>query len=223
MVRRKFDQYFTPEHAFDALERRAPRLPGAGDVVVEPCVGGGAIARRLRRRGCVVITGDIDDTLRDSVTGDRPDVIGDARLASTWESFEALAAVRGFNAGTSESIAWVVSNFPFTHAFEILQHAHRLSRVGVIILARLSFLEPTGKVPETPRDRGPWLEQNPPSDLIVTPRISFTGNGRHDNVTTGWLGWNTNGAPGVGVQVVAKDRNRRLPATSPEAGHEVQV
>jgi hypothetical protein len=50
------------------------------------------------------------------------------------------------------------------------------------MLLRLSYLEPT-------EDRGAWLNSHPPTDLIVLPRISFTGNGKTDSVTCAWIVW----------------------------------
>jgi hypothetical protein len=49
------------------------------------------------------------------------------------------------------------------------------------MLLRLSYLEPCN-------NRAEFLSVNPPS-LIVLPRISFTGDGKTDNVTCAWFVW----------------------------------
>jgi hypothetical protein len=98
--------------------------------------------------------------------------------------------------GVFPRTAWVISNPPFKHAAEIVRHAHeftrRQSHGGVAMLLRLSFLEPCD-------NRGKWLSLNPPSDVIVLPRISFTGDGRTDNVTCAWLVWRQKRGQSVGV------------------------
>jgi hypothetical protein len=46
----------------------------------------------------------------------------------------------------------------------------------------MSYLEPV-------ENRGVWLNEHPPTTLIVLPRISFTGDGKTDNVTCAWMVW----------------------------------
>ena len=50
------------------------------------------------------------------------------------------------------------------------------------MLLRLSYAEPC-------LNRAEWLKAHPISHLIVLPRISFTGNGKTDNVTCAWFVW----------------------------------
>ena len=52
---------------------------------------------------------------------------------------------------------------------------------NVALLLRLSFLEGTRK--------RTWLRIDPPKLVIVLPRISFTGDGRHDLVVPAWFLW----------------------------------
>ena len=77
---------------------------------------------------------------------------------------------------------WIITNPPFGAAFAILQHAVATARQGVVIMARLSFMEPT-------HQRGPWLAAHPCDKRITLERDSFTENGKSDNVTTEWLAW----------------------------------
>jgi hypothetical protein len=66
--------------------------------------------------------------------------------------------------------------------------------VGVAMMLRLSFEEPTAHV----NPRGPFLEANPLTRKLVMPRYSFTGNGNSDSVTTAWMIWSKvplSGAP----------------------------
>jgi hypothetical protein len=77
---------------------------------------------------------------------------------------------------------WVVSNPPFNVASQIIPLAFEYAKVGIAMLLRLSYLEPC-------MDRDRWLRDHPPSKLIVLPRISFTGDGKTDNVTCAWMVW----------------------------------
>jgi hypothetical protein len=83
--------------------------------------------------------------------------------------------------GLEPDIDWVVSNPPFTCCTPIIVGAFRVARKGVAMLLRLSYLEPCN-------DRAEFLAAHPPS-LIVLPRISFTGDGKSDNVTCAWFVW----------------------------------
>jgi len=75
---------------------------------------------------------------------------------------------------------WVITNPPFSDAYQILQCALEAATVGVAFISRLSFVEPT-------RGRGPWLSSHPHDQRIVLERWSYTGNGRTDASTTEWL------------------------------------
>lgn len=77
---------------------------------------------------------------------------------------------------------WVVSNPPFNQAPLIVPLAWAYAEIGIAMLLRLSFLEPV-------KNRGLWLNQCPPTELIVLPRISFTGDGKTDSVTCAWMIW----------------------------------
>lgn len=180
MARRDHDAYYTPTDAVHALMRRRPLIGKAGDVVVEPCVGGGAIAQPFRDRGCLVITNDLVPTVE-------ADVHDDAQIVATWRELQMKADVDrivrdGHDSAIFSAIDWVVTNPPFVAARPILKQAIAHARLGVAFFLRLSFLEPT-------EERGDWLAAHPPDDLFVLPRISFTGDGKSDSVTCAWMVW----------------------------------
>jgi len=63
--------------------------------------------------------------------------------------------------------------------------AVREARVGVAMLLRITFREPTRhRFP-----RGPWLAAHPVSRVLTLPRYSYTQDGRTDSVTTEWCVW----------------------------------
>ena len=162
MVRRDNDAYYTlqAQTAIDALVEYAQ----VGGHILEPCVGRGHLVEALRKRGRgFLTTNDID-----------PEV--DAHFT--------LDVSRPFEHANIGRVDWVVTNPPFSKAFEILKQMLPLAHEGVALLLRLSFLEPT-------YERGAWLAKHPPDLLVVTPRFSFTGDGKTDSVTTAWYVWYT--------------------------------
>lgn len=154
--RRELDFYETNAELTDLLLLHVDfRGPG----IAEPCNGLGAITRRLRERvpGLVVRTYDIDPRKE-------PETVADARTLAYPDDIDA-----------------VITNPPFSDAFEILTNAHKQG-LGIALLLRLSFLEPS-------LDRGEWLTMHPPDLVIVCPRVSFTDDGQTDSVTCAWMVW----------------------------------
>jgi hypothetical protein len=176
--RRPYDFYETPAAVTDALLAVLPLEPGAR--VYEPCVGDGAIVRRLPA-GCQVQTNDRDRARA-------ADTTHDATLPAAW--------------ALTPAPAWVITNPPFSAAFPIAVRACGVATAGVALLVRLSFLEPT-------RERGAWLAAHPPDLVRVLPRPSFTGDGRTDAVTVAWLVWYAAGTTGPrGIQIVPAPGSR---------------
>ncbi len=165
MSRRPLDAYYTLKPMVSALTSRV-NVTGR---VLDPCCGNGATS----------------DPFPGALTNDiNPDVPAlwheDATEESFWNKFSDGMGIYG-----PREIDWVVTNPPFNVAFPILQHAWEHARLGVAMLLRLSFLEPTNA-------RGPWLEANSRfmAGLYIfgSPRPSFTGTGT-DSVTTAWGVW----------------------------------
>ena len=162
MSRRKNDFYPTPTWATELLIRSVPIYGG----ILECCAGDGAIANVLETMSEVVVwRNDIDETM--------------PRLNSTKDASNPLHFYQMTEHGV---VSWVVSNPPFSHAPQIIPLAYKNAAIGIAMLLRLSFLEPV-------ENRGAWLNEHPPTQLIVLPRISFTGNGKTDSVTCAWMVW----------------------------------
>jgi len=178
-MRRDNDAYYTLQ-AQTAIDALLRYVPVAGRIF-EPCVGEGHLVLALSRHieKTVAITNDIDKTVEAYYHED-------ARESHI----------------TNAIYDWVVTNPPFSQAFPILKNLLPGARQGVAFLLRLSFLEPT-------YERGPWLEAHPPDLIIVTPRFSFTGDGKTDSVTTAWFVWYTDKHADQflkGIRVVPKSR-----------------
>lgn len=188
-MRRKHDQYFTPESACEALKKHWDGWKGHnqyGSILIDPCCGDGAFQRSFS--DCRWVTCDIDPTMN-------PKYVRDMSQQVSWAVLRQRDHV-----GAPCGVIWshsVVMNPPFKYAMPFVQYAiqaygrtitydegHKKVTVygSVAALLRLSFLEPT-------RERGPWLTKNPPDLVIVLPRISFTGDGKTDSVTCAWMIW----------------------------------
>lgn len=171
-LRRSTDNYFTPSHATRALMDRISIFGR----ILEPCSGDGDIASVCGDRlGTTVFTNDM-------------------AIKRPAQFHLDMTAPHNWRAIIKETgpIDWVVSNPAFSYAAPIVKLAHEHARCGVAMLLRLSFLEPCG-------NRSDWLAANPPSALIVLPRISFTGNGKTDSVTCAWIVWTQMDIPTIAI------------------------
>ena len=160
-MRRPNDFYATPAWQTHALLREQPDI---GGVVLDPCVGTGSIAGLLP--GDRVITNDWDTT--------HP---ADFHLDAAGPEMYAAAG----------PVDWVITNPPYRMplCLDLVARAVREARVGVAMLLRITFREPTRhRFP-----RGPWLAAHPISRVLTLPRYSYTGDGRSDSVTTEWCIW----------------------------------
>lgn len=183
--RNDFDFYPTPGFMTRSLLHFHPAIKGR--TVLEPCSGQDHITTVLRAAGCPVVTNDIDRR--------HPAMLHlDATLGELW-------TCQPFDwTGCTE---WVITNPPFNVAMPILEHALEHATVGVAFLLRKTFLEPTD-------DRGPWLQEHPPTRVIGLPRYSFRGAGS-DSVSCDWMIWEKEpdrSLPPFVIDYVAERRTR---------------
>lgn len=163
MTRRARDFYQTPAWMTRALLHYVPEI---GGTILEPCSGDQSIARELAAVG-LVFTNDIDPAAR-----------------AAWHLD---AAEPDVYATVSPGFDWIITNPPYSMptCTRIVAQSIAAARVGVAMMLRISFLEPTAYV----NPRGPFHEANPPTRMLVMPRHSFTGNGKSDSATTAWMIW----------------------------------
>jgi hypothetical protein len=173
-MRARNDLYETGRAAVVALTREYP-IPQTSKVL-EPCAGRGAISEALENSGIWVVTNDKFEGGHD---------------------FKLDAKDKHLYGAIRPDL--VITNPPFNEAYPILLAALAAPTVrSVILLLRLSFLEPT-------YERGKFLGENPPSHLIVLPRYSFTGDGKTDSVTCAWMIWERI-KNGQSIRVVTKQQ-----------------
>lgn len=170
---------FYPTPEF-ATEILMKHVPIKGSVL-ECCSGDGQIAEVVNRRvGVDMYENDIDPQ---------------------WGSQWTFDASRDWPLGIGRH-SWVVTNPPFNCAADIVPRAYGHAINGIAMLLRLSYLEPV-------ENRGAWLNEHPPTTLIVLPRISFTGDGKTDNVTCAWMVWDKEV---VGQRIMVAENPRFAPA-----------
>jgi hypothetical protein len=156
-MRNILDYYKTPGFAVDSL---LTHFPLDGVRIFDCCAGNGEISNILKDKGLTVRTNDID-IVKDV------DYHFNACYPSKWPD---------------EEMDFIVTNPPYDVAYDIITVAYLKAQIGIAMLLRLSFLEPT-------YERQSWLGAHPPNLLIVLPRISFTGDGKTDSVTVAWMIW----------------------------------
>jgi len=160
--RHKNDLYCTASPVTQRLLGMMP-LDKSDLIVLEPCAGNLDISSQFTRAR--VATNDIDQTKNTNYHLD-------ATKSENWQQFG--------------KVDWTITNPPFSHASDILMNAWEHSQIGVVMLLRLSFFEPT-------RDRGDWLEvhlDNLCKFIPINPRIKFRSDtGNTDSVTTAWYIW----------------------------------
>jgi hypothetical protein len=190
-ARREDDFYRTPAWMTQALLRRIV-LPGGWQVLC-PCAGDGAIVRQLPA-DVHVITNDI--VQRDPLV---PDFLLDATQRRSWDIF-----------GGAGRVDLTLDNPTFELTFPIAQHAVERSRMGVALLQRCTWPEPT-------EERDEWLAMHPPSAEIRMPRWNFRsvdGKGGSDSACPSWFIWNTGAVLCTpGMHIVTRRERDELHAT----------
>ena len=100
-----------------------------------------------------------------------------------WDSKDDATTARYWN---DWHVDWVVTNPPFGVASEILSHAWDTANVGVAMLLRLTFAEPTN-------NRHDLLHQLSDHQVLympIGPRPSFRSDKKGgDSVTVAWFVW----------------------------------
>ena len=116
---------------------------------------------------------------------------GDRGITNDWDTSHAadwhLDAAGPEVYAAAGPVDWVVTNPPYRMplCLDLVARAVREARVGVAMLLRISFREPT----RHRHPRGPWLAAHPISRVLTLPRYSYTQDGRTDAVTTEWCLW----------------------------------
>lgn len=161
--RSALDTYDTPDWCTLALvDYLGHRLSG---MVWEPCAGAGKIVDMVKTAEGVweVLATDIEPRRAD---------VGPADFLQC--------------ASLPESVQWIVTNPPYNTetgtATECIKHALSLEPRGVAMLLRIGWLEPC-------KDRVELLTTNPPTDIIILPRVHYIGAPAQNNQTSVWVIW----------------------------------
>lgn len=165
VTRHPLNFYESPSWFTTELLRHV-RLSG---VIGEPCVGMGAIASLLKvwPHTKSIWTNDID-------SNKQADYHACATDSQSWQIFP--------------DCDWVCTNPPYAQdAAPIIKNAWAKARIGVAAFLLTSFLEPCD-------DRADFLQQHPPSLVIIMPRFCFRKDKRGtrwatDNITISCFVW----------------------------------
>ena len=160
-VRRPLDDYPTPDWVIRAI---APHV--AGQTVLDPCCGAGAILDVFAERGATV--GGIE--------------FSEVRAA------EATAKGHHVRVGNALDVEWpeadlIITNPPYSLAQEFAEKAIRSVKPGgtVALLLRLGFLESKKRIG--------FHRAHGSSVYVLASRPSFTSNGKSDKTPYGWFLW----------------------------------
>ena len=162
------DYYPTPAWCVRSIvERFGSAFPRAG--IVEPCCGDGAIIRAAgAQRFALGI--DIRAECAEQVAP-LPFMRADIREVRAVDVFPAVVP------------SLLMTNPPFSLAFEIAQHVRReWPSVPYLMLMRLSFLES--------EERAEWLRSDMPDVYVLPHRPSFAF-GSTDSASYAWFHWRT--------------------------------
>lgn len=187
MARDHLDRYYTPAEALRPLITTLG-LDGPRRLrLLEPCAGAGAISNPLRALGHEVTTADVDPSVS----------VDHYRSALDWTREELTT----FDA--------VITNPPYAtrevHCAQLVRHWLEHGAALVACLMRLSFLEPCQAKPgkkAKPGDRADLLTGRwTPAHVLVLPRVSYTGDGNTDNMTSCWVIWRQGHTGGIDASV----------------------
>ena len=177
--RKKYDQYFTPRWAVEALLEYVTIPPGV--LIGEPCAGAGHIVDALQENGYCTLSGEID-----------PEV-------EPIKSALGIHAPRDFlkDPRSYSGCDWIVTNPPYStasgSAAEIFRQAIKIAP-NVAMLMRLGWLEACF-------DRLDLLPQL--SRVLVLPRVQFKGAGSSNSSPSVWCIWKEDGP---GAELIWADR-----------------
>ena len=125
------------------------------------CASQSAVANALEKTQLRVISSNIDS---DSNT-----------------NYPSNGSLRGIRENLPEA-DWMIFPHPYNQVSDLLPLAYDKAKKGLIVLLKLSYLEPS---PE----RAEWLAEHPPTQLICLPRCSWEQEGDLENVPTAWFIW----------------------------------
>lgn len=185
--RDEFDRYYTPEWATEMLvDYLGEDLQGG---VWEPAVGMDWIGRIVRRAPEVwrFLGTDLDP----------------GADVGQWERFGDGWRRGGVSSGLNfltlqppvDYFDWIITNPPYdTEHASAAQFVYRALELRSIrrvkhfaMLLRIGWLEPCA-------DRMAIFQENPPSEVLVLPRVHYVGGAKQNNQTSAWFIWRS-GAP----------------------------
>ncbi len=184
VLRPMLDFYETPAWAVHAVLPILPVIEGVTRIL-DPGCGTGAILREL------------------GAAFPENEILGLEKDRARFEAVEAstdLPVQLGDFFSHHERYDLIVSNPPYSHALEFVQHALTLAPV-VCMLLRLPWL--AGQA------RAQWHRENPAHVAVLPRRPSFTGDGKTDATEYAWFSWGTTNAGQWSILETTKHQRKR--------------
>lgn len=166
-MRRMNDAYYTPSGILNkCLGSLSAQFPTQVQVV-EPFAGDGRLVHTLEHQGYHVIANDVN--------GLHPHLY-DMSHEESWAQMRV----------SYPDAKVVVSNPPYGIAPQVVRCAMATGYDHILFLLRLSWLERC-------KNRADIFDQQKLRRVLITPRLSFTDDGRKDCVTTAWFWFDCTG------------------------------
>lgn len=156
--------------------------------IYEPCAGSGSISGGLKEMGYNVVTNDIDPDVetdykrchvRDEPLGQRFSAI---ITNPPYLTYKDKLDKDGNPILNAKGVPKRESDL---HAIDFLEASSKHNTRLIAYLVRLNILEPTSNRKEILRSGS--INDFDLAEIIVTPRMSFSDDGKKDSMTTCWL------------------------------------
>lgn len=154
--RDKLDYYATPTvEVINILNEL--KIDFIGDTILEPCVGGGHMADGIDAYICTTAHGGIELA---SIKTIGTDIHNRGYENDSWELYCGPEYDFFSDDYPYDNVDWIIMNPPYSVIEPFTIRALEIAKKGVIMLARLQFLEGEGRFENI-------LQYNPPTDIYV--------------------------------------------------------
>ena len=154
--RDKLDYYATPTvEVLNILDEL--NIDFTGDTILEPCVGGGHMADGIDAYICTTTSGGIELA---SIKTIGTDIHNRGYENDSWELYCGPEYDFFSDDYPYDNVDWIIMNPPYSVIEPFTIRALEIAKKGVIMLARLQFLEGEGRFDNI-------LQYNPPTDVYV--------------------------------------------------------
>lgn len=196
MIDPKLNRYYSEQRALDMLldtskffkDLMTQYHDKLSAPIYEPCAGGGSISNKLKEMGYDVVTNDIDQGVETDYHQCH------VRGGVLKQQFSAIITNPPYLTYVDKidqdgNVVYNAKGIPTKkrdlHAMDFLKASTKHDTYLIAYLVRLNILEPTSNRIDL-FESGSMGNYNL-AEVIVTPRMSFSDDGKKDSMTTCWL------------------------------------